>query len=194
MGLVEGVIGKAEGCRVRLEEKGVTEWGRKVVNITGGESQEVWCEEEERLFIFWGNEAEAVGVNHVEVFEIEELLVCFGYDGLLLFIRWKFGNLGQASVDGDGASGLGGCQENRPGFVAETADEESFCFFGVVLEKNRAQTEILLEGIPIAYLRPKGSVGEVWSEVIVENTEEVNDGATTTSKKIREDAKEATTS
>ncbi len=97
-------------------------------------------------------------------------------------------------MDEDGAGGLGGSQENSPGFLAETADEESFCFFGVMLEMGGAQSKVLLKGVPIAYLRSKGCFGEVWSEVLVENTEEADDGAPTTSKKVREDAKETTVS
>ncbi len=88
------------------------------------------------MFVFRGNKLEVVSVNRMEVFKIEELLVGFGYDGLFLFIWWELGDLGKASVDGDGAGGLGGCQENSQGFVAETADEESFCFFGVVLKEG----------------------------------------------------------
>jgi hypothetical protein len=104
----------------------------------------VWCEEEECLFIFGGDKSKAISVNCVEVFEVKELLVCFGYECLFLFVQWELGDLSNASMDGDEAGGLSGCQENCPGFVTETVDEGSFCFFGVMLEKGRVQAKVLL--------------------------------------------------
>jgi hypothetical protein len=71
MGLVEGMIGETEGCRVWLEEKGVADRRWEMVDIARGESKEVWSEEEESLFVFRGDKSEAVGVNRMEVFEIK---------------------------------------------------------------------------------------------------------------------------
>ena len=96
-------------------------------------------------------------------------------------------------MDGDGPGILGSCQENSPGFVTETTDEESFCLFGVVLKEGGAKSEVLLEGVPIAYVRAKGGVGEVRKKVLIKDVEKVDDGTATTSEEVREDAKEAAT-
>jgi hypothetical protein len=104
-------------------------------------------------------------------------------------IRREFRDLGRATMDVDGTGDFRCGEEDGPGLVTETADEEGLCLFGAVVKKGWAEAKEFLEGVPITNLGSKRSVGKVGSKVIKEDSKEVDDGTPTAAKEVWEDAK-----
>ena len=94
-------------------------------------------------------------------------------------------------MDIDGAEGGGGSAQQGPGIVTEAANEESVSLLFAVLEKGRTKTEVLLERVPRFQLRSKGGFGQVGTDVVVDDPQNVERGAAAAAEEVRGDAKEA---